>query len=89
MKAKNSDFARGLPQGALGIVGALLGQGSQGGPVPTAAVPCGQRVASTPTNTQVPAQPGQIPSQPTQPAQNDPAGAIKGLFKGLLGGSKQ
>lgn len=76
-------------QGALGIVGALLGQGSQGGPVPTAAVPCGQRVASTPTNTQVPAQPGQIPSQPTQPAQNDPAGAIKGLFKGLLGGSKQ
>lgn len=76
-------------QGALGIVGALLGQGSQGGAVPTAAVPCGQRVASTPTNTQVPAQPGQIPSQPTQPAQNDPAGAIKGLFKGLLGGSKQ
>lgn len=73
-------------QGALGIVGALLGQGNQGGAVETAAVPCGQRVASTPTNTQAPAQPGQIPSQPGQPAQNDPAGAIKGLFRGLLGG---
>jgi uncharacterized protein involved in outer membrane biogenesis len=75
-------------QGALGIVGALLGQQSATPSAPTGqpGTPCGQRVASAAPAATTPAQPGQI-NPATKPAANDPAGAIKGLFKGLLGGS--
>ena len=75
-------------QGALGIVGALLGQQSATPSTPTGqpGTPCGQRVASAAPVATTPAQPGQI-NPTTKPAANDPAGAIKGLFKGLLGGS--
>ncbi|WP_156994986.1 AsmA family protein [Elstera litoralis] len=75
-------------QGALGIVGALLGQQSATPSAPSGqpGTPCGQRVASAAPSATTPAQPGQI-NPATKPAANDPAGAIKGLFKGLLGGS--
>jgi AsmA family protein len=75
-------------QGALGIVGTLLGQQSAAPAAPTGqpGTPCGQRVASAAPAATGPAQPGQI-NPGTKPPANDPAGAIKGLFKGLLGGS--